>query len=132
MSQSQRLCFLLYRVARVGLSFAFFLILSLAGLYQVAFAADRSRQPIDPQLQRPFDIPLERLERPLRTPAAPIPPIDLNTASIDQLVTLPGLDATVAQQIFEGRPYQNKADLAQRRILSDAAYDRIKHLITIE
>jgi competence protein ComEA len=132
MPQLQRLRFLLCRVTQVGLLIAFFLMPILTCLYSVTFAADRSRQQIDPQLQRPLDIPLERLERPLRTPTVPIKPIDLNRASIDQLVTLPGLDATVAQQIIEGRPYQNKTDLAQRRILSDAAYDRIKNLITIE
>jgi competence protein ComEA len=105
---------------------------SLTCLYSVAFAADRSRQQIDPQLQRPLDIPLERLERPLRTPTVPIKPIDLNRASIDQLVTLPGLDAAVAQQIIEGRPYHSKTDLIQRHILLDGEYDRIKNLITIE
>jgi Helix-hairpin-helix motif len=131
MPQTQRLYLLLYRSVRVGLFVSFILMLGLAGLSPLARAADRARQQIDPQLQRPFDIPLERLERPLRTLTG-LTPIDLNRASIEQLVTLPGLDATVAQQIIEGRPYQNKADLAQRRILSDAAHDRIKQLITIE
>jgi DNA uptake protein ComE-like DNA-binding protein len=114
------------------LSASFSLMLGLACLYPVALAADRTRPPIDPQLQRPPDIPLERLERPRRTPAGPIKPIDLNTASIEQLVALPGISATLAQQIIEGRPYNAKTDLAQKHILSDAAYDRIQNLITIE
>jgi competence protein ComEA len=87
---------------------------------------------IDPQLQRPLDIPLERLERPLQTPAGPIKPIDLNRASIEQLVALPGMSVTMAQQIIEGRPYHDMTELMQRHILSNNAYDRIKNLITVE
>ena len=132
MPRLQSLCLLVSRVAHVRLSASFFLMLGLACLYPVALAADRTRPLIDPQLQRPPDIPLERLERPRRTPAGPIKPIDLNTASIEQLVALPGMSATLAQQIIEGRPYHAKTDLAQKHILSDAAYDRIKNLITIE
>lgn len=87
---------------------------------------------IDPQLQRPLDIPLERLERPLQSPAGPIKPIDLNRASIEQLVALPGMSVTLAQQIIEGRPYHSKTDLLHKHILSDNAYDRIKNLIAVE
>jgi DNA uptake protein ComE-like DNA-binding protein len=79
-----------------------------------------------------MDIPLERLERPRRTPTDPIKPIDLNAASIEQLAALPGMSTPLAQQIIEGRPYRSKTDLAQKHILSDTAYDRIKHLITAE
>jgi DNA uptake protein ComE-like DNA-binding protein len=75
---------------------------------------------------------LERLERPQRTPSASIKPIDLNTASIEQLAALPGMSATLAQQIIAGRHYRDKTDLAQKHILSEAAYDRIEQLIAIE
>jgi len=132
MLQSQSLCFFVCRVARVGLSLAFFLMLGLTVLSSMTFAADRTSPQIDPQLQRPMDIPLERLERPLRTPTDSIKPIDPNTASAEQLITLPGMSATLAQQIIEGRPYHSKTDLAQKHILSDTAYDQIKHLIAIE
>jgi hypothetical protein len=132
MSRLQRLHLLVYRVAHVVLSIAFFLMLGLAWLYPVALAADRGRQQIDPQLQRPPDIPLERLERPQRTPSISIKPIDLNTSSIEQLAALPGMSPTLAQQIIEGRPYHSKTDLMQKHILSDAAYDRIKSLIAVD
>lgn len=132
MPQLQHLHLLVNRVTHGGLSVAFFLMLGLAGLYPVALAADRTRPQIDPQLQRPPDIPLERLERPLRTSPAPMKPVNLNTASIEELVALPDISAALAQQIIESRPYRHKTDLVQKHILSDAAYDRIKSLIAIE
>ena len=107
-------------------------MLGLTGLFSVALAAEKTRPQIDPQLQRPMDIPLERLERPRRTPTDPIKPIDLNAASIEQLAALPSMSTPLAQQIIEGRPYHSKTDLIQKHILSDVAYDRIKHLVTIE
>jgi competence protein ComEA len=72
------------------------------------------------------------LERPLQTPAGPIKPIDLNRASIEQLVELPGMSVTLAQQIIEGRPYHSKTDWLHKHILSDNPYDRIKNFIAIE
>ncbi|THJ25367.1 MAG: DNA-binding protein [Nitrospira sp. CG24E] len=132
MTRSRSPYFLLCRVVQISLSVALFLILGLAWLYPVALAADRSSPQINPQLQIPQDIPLERLERPLRTPPAPVKPVNLNTSSIEQLVTLPGISATVAQQIVEGRPYHAKTDLIEKHILSGTAYDRITNLITIE
>lgn len=116
----------LFQTVRPLYAHTFVLMLGLACLSPVARAADGSRPQIDPQLQRPQDIPLERLERPFQTR------INLNRASIEQLVALPGMSATMAQQIIEDRPYHAKTDLLEKHILPDAAYDRIKNLITIE
>lgn len=132
MPQSPRLCSFVRWITHLWLSVACLLILSLAYLYTGALAADRTRPQIDPQLQRPLDIPLERLERPLQAPAGPIKPVDLNRASIEQLITLPGMSVTFAQQVIEGRPYNSKTDLLHKRILSDTLYDRIKDLIAVE
>ena len=132
MPRSQRLHLLLCQVTHVWLSSTLFLILGLASLCPVALAAGGANQQINPQLQFPQDIPLERLERPLRTPPALIKPVNLNTASIEQLGTLPGISPALAQQIIEGRPYHAKTDLIEKHILSGTAYDRITNLITIE
>lgn len=130
--QSRRLRSLAYRISHRWLSIVCFLILGLACPCPITLAADRTGPQIDPQLQRPLDIPLERLERPLQTPAGQIRPIDLNKASIEQLVSLPGMNITMAQQVIEGRPYHSKTDLLHKRILSDTLYDRIKDLIAVE
>ena len=132
MPQSPRLCCFVCQVKHVWFPIACLLILGFTCLGTVAFAADRTRPQIDPQLQRPLDIPLERLERPLQAPAGPIKPVDLNRASIEQLVALPGMSVTLARQIIEGRPYHSKTDLLHKHILSDTAYDRIKNLIAVE
>jgi DNA uptake protein ComE-like DNA-binding protein len=57
--------------------------------------------------------------------------IDLNTASLDQLKTLPGVDDTTAKSIIEGRPYRTGADLVEKGILSEAAYDNIKDRVAV-
>jgi len=132
MPQSPRLCCFVCQVTHLWFPIACLPILGVTCLCTVAFAADRTRPQIDPQLQRPLDIPLERLERPLQTPAGPIKPVDLNRASIEQLVALPGMSVTLAQQIIEGRPYHSKTELIQRHILSDTAYDRVRNLIAVE
>lgn len=57
-------------------------------------------------------------------------PLDLNSASKDQLQSLPGITAVQADRIIAARPYRKPDDLLTRRILSRAAYDRISTLIT--
>lgn len=91
-------------------------------------AGNKSEPDVSPQLQRPFDIPLERLDRPQRLPR----PLNVNRASPHQLKTLPGLSEAEAESISRGRPYKNKDELVTREILSQSAYDKIKDLITAE
>lgn len=52
-------------------------------------------------------------------------PININHASKDQLETLPGIDAPLADRIVAGRPYKSSDELRSRRILSRAEYNRI-------
>ena len=61
-------------------------------------------------------------------PAAPAAPaqVDINTATAAELEAFPGIGKAYAAQIIAGRPYANKAQLVQKKILSKAVYDKIK------
>jgi DNA uptake protein ComE-like DNA-binding protein len=56
-------------------------------------------------------------------------PIDLNTATKEQLMTLTGVGEVTAQQIIKNRPYAKKDQLKSKKILSDQGYDKIKDQI---
>jgi DNA uptake protein ComE-like DNA-binding protein len=61
-----------------------------------------------------------------------IKPLDINSASIDQLKVLPGIHDDYARKIIYGRPYQKKDDLVLRKIISEATYNKIKdRIITV-
>lgn len=93
-----------------------------------AWAENKSEPGLSPHLQRPLDIPLERLDRPQRFPGR----LNVNRASPDQLKTLPGLTGSQAEKISQGRPYQHTDELVTRQILSRDAYDKIRDLIAVE
>lgn len=53
-------------------------------------------------------------------------PMDLNTATPDQLKTLPGIGDVYAKRIVDGRPYTMKNQIVQRGIVPQNTYDKIK------
>ena len=62
-------------------------------------------------------------------PAAPVKPIDINSASRAQLKTLPGIGDAEADKIIAGRPYLSKVHLVTEAGLPIGVYQSIRHRI---
>jgi DNA uptake protein ComE-like DNA-binding protein len=57
-------------------------------------------------------------------------PLDLNTATKDQLLSLPGVTAAEANRVIAGRPYTDAGDVVARRIIPKTEYDKIADRVT--
>ena len=72
-----------------------------------------------------------------RTPAPPVPAqsnvdalVDINHASLDELLKVHGMTRSWAGRIIRFRPYRSKQDLLDRGVVSSEVYDRIReHII---
>ncbi len=72
--------------------------------------------------------------RPAPAPAPPAGasgPIDINSASRDDLMTLEGIGEVRADAIIRARPFRVKGDLVERRIVPEALYDKIADQVVV-
>ena len=89
------------------------IVMAILALSGSAFAAEKAKPDAKAPVAAAKEIPeSERL--------------DLNTASEKDLVKLPGIGEVRAKAIIKGRPYKAKDDLVERKILTAAAYSKIK------
>jgi|HubBroStandDraft_6_1064221.scaffolds.fasta_scaffold1842032_2 DNA uptake protein ComE-like DNA-binding protein len=55
--------------------------------------------------------------------------VDINRASLDELLKVPGMTRSWAGRIIRFRPYRMKSDLVERGVVTSEVYGRIKDYI---
>jgi competence protein ComEA len=64
--------------------------------------------------------------------AVPSGPVNINSASMEQLESLPGIGPKKAQAIIDGRPYQKPEDIMKVKGIKEGIYGKIQNLITVK
>ena len=62
----------------------------------------------------------------LAATASPAALVDLNRASVSELMQVPGMTATWAARIVRFRPYRTKLDLVEEGVVTPEVYRRIR------
>jgi DNA uptake protein ComE-like DNA-binding protein len=57
-------------------------------------------------------------------------PLDVNKATKEQLLSLPGINSERANRIIAARPYSSPSELVSRRAISQPEYENIKDRVT--
>lgn len=58
--------------------------------------------------------------------------ININTASTEELDSLPGVGSVTASKIISSRPYSHPEDLVTKKAVGQATYEKLKDKITVQ
>jgi DNA uptake protein ComE-like DNA-binding protein len=73
--------------------------------------------------------PSQRTRPSARIASAPQDKVDINSATLDQLMKVPGMTRTWAARIVRYRPYRAKNELLDRGVVTNQVFSRIKDFI---
>jgi competence protein ComEA len=57
--------------------------------------------------------------------------ININSALVEELDTLPGVGKVTADKIIQNRPYESIEDLVTKKVVNKTVFEKIKEMITI-
>jgi competence protein ComEA len=63
---------------------------------------------------------------------ASMPKVNLNSATKEELVKLPGITDEIADKIIAARPFKSKNELVDKKLVSQAEYNRVHEHITVK
>lgn len=64
--------------------------------------------------------------------APEVAPLDINSATVEQLAAAKGLTRTLAEAIVKGRPYKSADELVKNRILTESLFAQVKDGLTVK